>query len=144
MQGWNVKDEDQRQLLIKHLKERKIPFGVQFVSGEEAEEEKTRTLEQNSALHQYFKMLAKDLNDAGYDVPTTLKTLFTKLGLPWNERLVKEMLWKAIQEDILGKKSTTKLNTTEVNEVYQALSRGLAERLGVSTPFPDRFNEEFQ
>lgn len=94
---------------------------------------KKRTLTQNAALHKYCKMLADALNAAGYDVRKTVKH---NLDIPWNERLVKELIWRTVQEAVINDQSTTRLNTKQVSEVYEIINRYTAEKFGISVPFP--------
>lgn len=49
---------------------------------------------------------------------------------------IKEYLWRPIQEAQLQKKSTTQLDTTEINKVYETLNRHLGEKTGVHIAFP--------
>lgn len=100
---------------------------------------KGRTITQNKALHKYFSLLSKALNDAGYDMKKTLKP---EAEISWSEGMVKEYLWRPIQKAMLGKESTAKLETKEVSEVYSQLSRHLSQKLGISVPFPDRFGDQ--
>lgn len=93
----------------------------------------TRSDQQNKAMHLYFTMLAKALTDAGLDVRQTLKQDF---DLPWTDSLVKEILWRPVQIAMLNKKSTTNLNKMEISDVYETINRHLAEKHGVSVPFP--------
>jgi hypothetical protein len=102
-------------------------------------EEHRRTLPQNKALHLYCTMLSDALNDAGYDMKKTLKP---EIEIPWTPQMIKKHLWKPIQDAMLEKKSTTELETNEVDKVYQVLSRHLSERFCISVPFPDRFRGE--
>lgn len=92
-----------------------------------------RTDQQNAALHLWFTMLADELNSAGYDMK---KTMRKELDIPWTAYNVKEFLWRPMQEATLGKKSTTKLNTDEIDKVYDAINRVIGERTGVHVPFP--------
>lgn len=94
----------------------------------------TRTSRQNRALHKFLAMLSEALNDAGYDMKRTLKE---EAEIPWTAALAKEFLWKPMQEAMLGKESTTALETQEVSQVYETLNRYLANTKGVSVPFPD-------
>ena len=94
---------------------------------------KQRTLQQNKALHKYFELLAQELNAAGYDMRRTLKP---GVDIPWTSDLVKQYLWKGIQEAMLGKESTTELTSAEIDKVYETLNRPLAETTGVHVPFP--------
>ena len=97
------------------------------------EEGRQRTIRQNNALHKYFELLAEELNEAGLDMKKTLKP---SIDIPWDKHGVKEYLWRPIQEAMLGKKSTTKLNTKEIDKIYDTLNRHLSERFGLTVLFP--------
>lgn len=85
-----------------------------------------RTLQQNAALHLFFTQLAEELNEKGFDMRTLIRP---EIELSWTPYNVKQYLWKPLQEKLLGKKSTTKLNKTEdINLVYDNLNRILIER----------------
>lgn len=98
-----------------------------------------RTPEQNRALHLYFRQLADALNDAGFDLQKSME--LKTVSVPWNERMVKEILWRPLQEVITGKGSTTELTSGEPNRIYEVLDRQLAETLGLSIPFPSEDDE---
>ena len=95
-----------------------------------------RTIKQNKSIHLYFKLLAYELNEAGFDV---MKTMSHDIAIPWNEHLIKELIWKKVQRVMTDKRSTTKLDTSEVSKVYEVINRHLAETTGVSVPFPDSY-----
>lgn len=96
---------------------------------------KRRTLSQNASCHLYFKLLADELNAAGYDVRKTLKH---DMAIPWNEKLVKELIWRTVQNAHMGDSSTTRLNTKQVSEIYEIINRYTAERFGVHVSFPEK------
>ncbi len=96
-----------------------------------------RTLTQNSACHLYFSMLSEGLNNAGFDIKKTLRKDFE---IPWSPELVKSLIWKQVQEAMTDKKSTTQLSTKEVGEVYEVVSRHIAQTTGVSVAFPDNYS----
>ena len=93
-----------------------------------------RTAQQNKAIHCYFRLLAAALNDAGYDMKRVLKQ---SVDIPWTEDSVKRHLWKPIQDAMIGKMSTTQLETFDVSEVYDCLNRHTASKLAVSVAFPE-------
>lgn len=95
--------------------------------------DKPRTLTQNAALHLYFTHLAAALNASGFDLRRTLKQ---DVEIPWTPDLVKQWLWKPIQNAMLNKDSTTQLTTKEIDEVLDVLTRHLGEKLGISVEFP--------
>jgi len=92
-----------------------------------------RTLTQNKALHLYLELLSEALNNAGYDMKRTLKE---DIEIPWNKDMAKEFLWRPIQEIVLKKKSTTELETSDLNEIYAILDRHISAKFGVHVEFP--------
>lgn len=90
-----------------------------------------RTIQQNRALHKFFSLLASTLNAENKTIEVVLKP-----DTEWNSDTVKALIWKPVQQAVIGKQSTTKLTTKEVNEVYSVLNKALGERLGVHVPFP--------
>ncbi len=102
------------------------------------DDSRQRTLQQNKSLHLYCEMVAEALNDAGFDMRRTLKH---DVEIPWTKDTVKDYLWRPIQEALLQKESTTELDTAEPSKVYEILSRHLAQKLGISVVWPDRFSQ---
>lgn len=96
-----------------------------------------RTLAQNRAFHLYFNMVAVQLNNSGLYINKLIKENKYKADIDWSGNLVKEQLWKPIQNAILDKKSTTQLEKAEVDRVYNTLNRYLSG-MGISVPFPNR------
>jgi len=94
---------------------------------------KTRTAQQNKALHLYFTQLAEILNEAGWDMKKTLKADWDIL---WTMENIKNNLWRPIQEAYICKKSTTELTTTEIDKIYDILNKGIGEKTGIYIPFP--------
>mgnify|MGYP007071657283 CR=1 FL=1 len=92
-----------------------------------------RTSQQNRALHEYFKLLSESLNDAGYDMK---KLVRKEIDIPWNPMTIKEYLWRPIQKIVLGEKSTTKLTSESINQIYDIINKTVSERTGISIPFP--------
>jgi len=96
-----------------------------------------RTNLQNRSLHKYFELLAKALDDAGYDVKTTIRE---DLDIPWSDVMVKELIWRKVQQVYKKVNSTTKLKREDVSNIYEIVNRELANRTGVSVPFPNKDN----
>ncbi len=92
------------------------------------------TPNQRNALHLYCEMLAFALNNAGYDMKKTLKE---EVEIPWQKMMVKEHLWKPIEKIMVDKDSTEEMTNKEVNEIYKVLDRHIAQKFGVSVPFPN-------
>lgn len=92
-----------------------------------------RTLQQNKALHVLFRLLADKLNENGLDMRKTLKP---EIDIPWNDKTVKEYLWRPIQKAQLDKNSTTELTTKEIDEVFDTINKHLGEKFGLHVEFP--------
>lgn len=93
---------------------------------------------QRKSLHLFCEMMADQLNAAGLDMKKTLKP---EIDIPWSKMAVKEWLWKPIEDAVIGKESTEEMTNKEVSEVYEVLNRYIAEKHGVSVPWPERFSE---
>lgn len=104
---------------------------------------KTRTSQQNRALHLWFTQLANTLNEAGFDMR---KVIRPDVEISWSMLSIKNYLWRPLQETILKKKSTTQLTTQEIDQIYDQVNRIIAERTGVFVPFPsiDTLFEEYE
>lgn len=95
-----------------------------------------RTEPQNNSLHLWFRLLAEQLNDAGYEQKLTIGTIDT----PWNEGTVKS-LYAKIAKFQFNKIHTSSLTTRELTAVSETLNRAFAAN-GVYVPFPTR--DEFE
>lgn len=95
--------------------------------------EKKRTILQNKALHVLFGLMAKQLNDAGYDMRKTLKP---EIEIPWSKDSIKEYIWKPIMKAQIDKTSTTQMTTKEVSEIAETIMRHFGEKFGLDIPFP--------
>ena len=93
---------------------------------------KTRTPTQNRSLHLFCKQLSDVLNDAGFDFRTFIKEGYP---VPFNEALVKEHIWGPVQRAITGFDSTTKPNSKQYTEIYDALNTKMCEH-GLYVPWP--------
>jgi len=125
-EGWWIRNEDQRKALIKYIEENKhkdIFFNVV---------QPTRTNQQNKGIHAYCGEVARQMEARGLDMKTVLKE-----GVPIapTKELIKEYMWKPIQKALTGKESTTAINKKQVNEVYEYLSKLLAEKYDISVRF---------
>jgi hypothetical protein len=95
--------------------------------------DKPRTLAQNKAMHLWFTLLAKDLNDAGLSIMRTFKAT---AEIPWTEVTIKELLFKQFMKVMFNKTRTRDLTTKELNEVSETLIRYLGEKHSLETEFP--------
>ena len=104
----------------------------------------TRTTRQNKALHLYYTIIANELNELGHEFRYEgLKGGVIELRYTTN--IVKEFIWRPIQIALFDIQSTTKINTKQMNEIIDVLSKYFGER-GVLINFPSvetLMNENF-
>ena len=117
-------------LLDQYPDEKSMPeFGIHFLI-----KVGQRTKLQNNAVHQYFENVATALNDAGLEIH--MEYLGKAIEVPWTKESVKERLWLPIMETMTGKSHTADLERNQVSPIYDVLARFLAEKQGISVPFP--------
>lgn len=127
---WVVNNKHSLQVFTKHIEHLYDTKGYVTFKWRTG---KTRTHKQNNALHVYCRMLSEALNDAGYDMKKTLKQ---EVEIPWTTELVKQYLWKPVQEAVTGTDSTSTAGTEDYDKVHQVLSKHLSEKFNVYIPFP--------
>ena len=120
--------------LEAYIKNIRIRFEKDKIIKVDAKSGKTRTLTQNASLHKFCSMLAKAMNEAGFDFRVFIKEGYP---VPFTEELVKEYIWKPIQKAVTGHESTTKPEPRQYSEVYDALNLKLAEH-GLYVPWPSK------
>lgn len=98
---------------------------------------KQRTSAQNRAIHKYCQMVADDMNAAGYDAQQVIS-----LPIQLTGAIVKDQIFRPIMLALQEKESTTELETKDVNQVVENMQRALAQKFGITTPFPDRHGGE--
>jgi hypothetical protein len=92
--------------------------------------EKYRTNLQNRAIREYWILLANELNKVG-------ATYLSHLGIEckFTSDLI-EFIWREHQVLLFGHKTTTKLTTDKINQLYDAFNLYFSEKFGVYVPFP--------
>jgi len=96
--------------------------------------DKGRTIKQNSSLHVYCKLLSKALNDSGQ--PLIINITDKEVEIDWTAQLVKDCIWRVIQQAITKKASSTKLTTKETMSIYEHVNRFTASKKGISIDWP--------
>ena len=120
-----LKDRQSIDALHQHASQ-KLSEGRHLIL---TEQEGTRTLDQNSALHAVLRRLAEGLNDAGQEMAHPFNP---ELHIPWSEVSVKELLLRPIAIAKYDKASTTKLTRAELSEAVEILLGRIAELTGVT------------
>ena len=129
---WVVNSDQSLKMFIEHmtsLYQDKKYITIKWKAG------KTRTTQQNNALHVYCRLLSEQLNAAGLDMKKTLKQ---DAEIPWTTDLVKEYLWKPIQTAVTGEKSSADVSASDYDEIHKHLSNLLSSKFNISVPFPAR------
>ena len=99
-------------------------------------DKKRRTDQQNKAMHKYFALMSEGLNNTEASVQKVCK-----VPIEWTGDNFKEFIWKPVQQSMFPDvKSTTKLDTKQVSEVYEQVNKIISEEWGVSVPFPSYFD----
>lgn len=98
---------------------------------------KTRTEQQNAALHVFLRMVAEALNEKGITFEMFFKPGFE---VPWTEEIVKDHVWRPLQKALTGEVKTSNATRTDYSEVYDHLNVKLAEH-GIHVPWPTKDNK---
>lgn len=100
------------------------------------EKKNTRTTRQNSALHLLFTIISSQLNEMGieYQYFGLKGKVMSMMHTP---HIVKEFVWRPIQMALYGIKSTTKINTEQINEIVDVLAKFFSEK-GIVIQFPSK------
>ena len=95
---------------------------------------KTRSITQNSALHLYFTFIAYELNNLGLEFHYQ-GLVVENLTSRYTVNNVKEYVWKPIQRTMFNIESTTKIDTKQINQIIDVLTKFFGDR-GVVLEFP--------
>ncbi|MEI8205061.1 MAG: hypothetical protein WCH34_18730 [Bacteroidota bacterium] len=95
---------------------------------------KKRSSQENRALHVLFQNIAYELNRLGLE--------FTFRGIKgmdiqttYSPEIVKNFLWKPLQDALLKKESTTELTHNDIALIFEILGKWFAEN-GIEISFP--------
>jgi len=102
---------------------------------------KPRTLKQNASLHKGLTNLADELNAAGLDMKKVLKP---GVDIPWTLESAKEYLFNPIAGVMFDGRTSSELDTTEIQAVWDVLIRHTGEKHGVTVPWPDIYSQSLE
>lgn len=129
---WTIDSEQAKKYFLDHFEKQWVEhkhLKIKMRTG------KQRTLTQNAAMHKYFELLANALNDAGY---TVAKVLTKPIEMSWTPSLVKDLLWRRIQDAVVNKLSTKQLERVECSIVYDEINKIMIENYGISVTWPSK------
>lgn len=98
------------------------------------------TAKQRNAMHLYCQRLAEALDDAGFEVTDGV---VLQLPVSWTKENVKANIWKPVMTALYPSHSSSEdAERVEISEIYEQVNKIVAERTGVSVPFPSE--DEFK
>ena len=98
-----------------------------------------RTKKQNNSLHKGLRNLADKLNDAGLDMQKVFAV--KRVSIPWTEDSAREYLFNQISMAMYDGRTSSQLDTKEIQEVWKVLNRHMGENFGITVDWPDRWNQ---
>lgn len=99
----------------------------------------TRSNLQNRALHLYYKHVATALLEVGVNYHYVDEMTGEIMEIPYTGDLVKNFIWRPLQEKMFEIESTTKLTTQMINDILDVLSLWLSEK-NKSVTFPNKMD----
>ena len=100
---------------------------------------KTRSNLQNRALHKYYELLSEALNNVGYYHIYTNVMTGEIIEMQFTKDLVKEFIWKPLQNEIFRIESTTKLTTEMINMILDTITNWLTDKR-IAVKFPNKMD----
>jgi len=96
---------------------------------------KKRTLSQNSALHKYFDLIAKQFQELGLTYNYMNQFTGHTIELAYTSNLVKDFIWRPIQQTLFNIESTTEIDTNQINQIIEVLTLHFGKH-GIKIDFP--------
>lgn len=93
-----------------------------------------RSSQQNKSLHLLFQNMAFELNRIGKEF-TYNGVKGMEISTTYTPEIVKEFIWKKLQQSLYGKDSTTKLTTQDIDAIFMILGKWFSEQ-GIIIDFP--------
>jgi len=90
----------------------------------------------NKALHLWFRLIAEALTAGGYGVKRFMEEVKNE-EIDFNEIMVKEQIWKAIQRPMTETESTRDLNHEELDAIIKQVDRILCS-IQIDVEFPSQ------
>jgi hypothetical protein len=94
---------------------------------------KSRSNQQNKAIHKLFNTLSTELNTLGLDARIILTPTYQ---IWWTPEMIKRDLWCPLQKVMFGTEHTSEMTTDQVSKVYEQLAHIIGEKHGVEISFP--------
>lgn len=94
----------------------------------------SRSAKQNRSLHKLFTLISDQLNEMGLEFQY-FGVKGTQLSTRYNAKIVKDYFWRPIQIALFDIESTKDINTIQINEIVDVISKFFGDK-GVVIEFP--------
>ena len=94
----------------------------------------SRSAKQNRSLHKFFTLVSDQLNEMGLEF-NYIGLKGDTLGTRYSPNVVKEYFWRPIQIALFNIKSTKDIDTKQINEIVDVISKFFGDK-GVVMEFP--------
>lgn len=94
----------------------------------------SRSAKQNRALHKFFVIISEQLNELGVEFQyqgLNIENVSTR----YTPNIVKDLFWRPIQFALFDIESTKEINTVQMNEIIDVISKFFGDK-GVVIEFP--------
>lgn len=95
---------------------------------------KKRSSQENKALHVFFQNISYELNRLGLEF-TFRGVKGMDIQTTYTPEIVKDFLWRPLQNALLKKSSTTELTHNDIQMIFDILGKWFAEN-GIEISFP--------
>jgi len=99
----------------------------------------TRSSQQNKALHLFFTIICQQLNEIGIEFHYT-GIDGDIISMPFTPEIYKNFVWRELQKTMFGIVSTTKINTDQINQILDVITKHYAD-LHIEVRFPNKYDE---
>jgi hypothetical protein len=100
---------------------------------------KVRTLKQNASLHKLFQHISDELTELGHTFKFEGINI-KSIDIPYTPAIVKECIWKPLENALLEKSSTTELTSNDIEMIFDVLCKWFGEK-GVHIVWPSESEE---
>lgn len=99
------------------------------------ESKQQRTPKQRKAIEVYCREVADALDREGHTLQNVVAQIKKAEIRPTQEN-IKEVVFKPIAKVLFSVESTTELDTTQVDRVYEVMNKWLGDNFEIHVPFP--------
>lgn len=99
-----------------------------------------RTDQQRKAIEVYCRQVAETLEREGHTLQDVIKVI-RRAEIRPTQSNIKAVVWNGISEALLGKDSSTKLEKSEVDRVYEMMNAFIGREFHFHIPFPSEEKE---